>query len=322
VIQLRVAALLAVFAVAVASWVLTCAAWRADRVAEGVMPLDPRRFETFALVAVGTGGAHENPERLGPATAVARGERVALVDAGRGLAEALRGSRIPARQPDSVYLTSLLPENTAGLDDLLATGWLDGRSAPLRVVGPPGTLAFARALEAALAPGLDARAAALVLPREGARLEPLEVAPGFAEERAGLRVRAGELPGGPLPALGYRFEADGRTAVVAGPGWAPEALVELARGADVLVTEAVSLPSPEAAEQSGLGLAPDAIARLERLHTTIDQVGGLAARAGVRTLVLVRLRPPPVFAIQLTSLVDDHFPGRIVVPDDGDEIRP
>ena len=40
-------------------------------------------------------------------------------------------------------LSSLLPENTVGLDDLLLTGWLDGREAPLRVVGPAGTAEFA-----------------------------------------------------------------------------------------------------------------------------------------------------------------------------------
>jgi ribonuclease BN (tRNA processing enzyme) len=291
-------------------------------VVAGVVPLDPRRFDGFALVAVGTGGARENPRRLGPATAVARGEGVALVDAGRGLAEALRTARIPARQPDTVYLTSLLPENTAGLDDLLATGWLDGREKPLRVVGPPGTRAFAQGLESALAPGLEARARALGLPREGARLAALEARAGFAEERAGVQVRAGELPGGPLPALAWRFEADGRSAVVAGTGWAPEALVELARGADVLVHEAIHLPSPAEAEAAGLDLAPDAIAREAGLHTRVEEVGGLAARAGVGTLVLVRLRPPPVFAFQLSSRVDDLFPGRIVVPDDGEEIRP
>lgn len=320
--QFRVALLLAVFAVVLASWALTCAAWRADRVTAGVVPLDPRRFDALTLVTVGTGGDRENPRRLGPATAVARGEGLLLVDAGRGLAEALRAARIPARQPDTVYLTSLLPENTAGLDDLLATGWLDGRRAPLRIVGPPGTRALAEGLETALAPGREARATALALPPDGARFAPLEVAGGFAEEREGVRVRAGELPGGPLPAFGWRFEADGRSVVIAGTGWAPEALIELARGADVLVHEAVYLPTPEVAEQAGLDLAPDAIAREARLHTQIDAVGGLAARAGVRTLVLVRLRPPPVFAIQLSSRVDDHFAGRIVVPDDGDEIRP
>lgn len=320
--QLRVAALILVVAVAVASWVLTCAAWRADRVMAGVVPLDPRHFASLTLVTLGTGGAVENPDRLGPATAVARGERVALVDAGRGVAESLRRARIPTRQPDVLYLTSLLPENTDGLDDLLATGWLDGRSAPLRVVGPPGTRALATGLESAHAEGLAARAEALGLPPPGARLEAVEIGEGFAEERDGLSVRAGAMPGGPLPAFAWRFEADGRSAVVAAMGWAPEALVAFARGADLLVHEAAYVPTPELAAQAKLDVDPDRLAREARLTTSIDAVGGIAQRAGVRTLVLVRLRPPPVYALQLTSRIDDTFAGRIVVADDGDELSP
>jgi ribonuclease Z len=288
----------------------------------GVVPLDPRRFDAFTLVLLGTGGAHEDPRRRGPAVAVARGERVLLVDAGRGVAEALRAAQIPTRQPDGVFLSSLLPENSAGLDDLLAAGWLDGRRTPLRVVGPPGTRALAAGLEAAHAAGLDAQATALALPREGARLDALEVEAGFAEERDGLALRAGALPGGPLPALAWRFEADGRSAVVASTGFAPEALLELAQGADLLVTEAVEVPSPEAAAQAGLDVPREQLERLAALHATPADAGRLAQRARVGALALVRLRPPPVFAVQLTSRVDDHFAGRILVPEDGDEISP
>jgi len=320
--QLRVALLLVVLAVVAGSWALTCAAWRADRVAAGVVPLDPRRFDAFTLVLLGTGGAWENPGRRGPSVAVARGGRVALVDAGRGVAEALRAARIPTRQPDSLYLSSLLPENTAGLDDLLAAGWLDGRSAPLRVVGPPGTRALAAGLEAAHAAGLEAEGAALALPRDGARLDALEVGSGFGEERDGLLVRAAELPGGPLPALAWRFDADGRSAVVAGAGFAPDALLELARGADLLVHEAVDVPTPELAAQAGLDVTPEALEGLGRLHASPTAAARLAERAGVAALALVRLRPPPVFALQVTSRVDDHYAGRILVPDDGDELRP
>ena len=54
----------------------------------------------------------------------------------------LRAAEIPLAQPSAVCLTSLTPENTVGLDDRLLTGWLAGRSQPLRVGGPPGTAAL------------------------------------------------------------------------------------------------------------------------------------------------------------------------------------
>ncbi|NIY12011.1 MAG: hypothetical protein GWN02_28750, partial [Gemmatimonadetes bacterium] len=119
--NLRLVAFFVVLAVVIASWALTCAARRADRVIAGVAPLDPRAFARLTLVTLGTGGAYENPNRAGPCIALALGDEIALVDAGRAVAEALRGAKIPVAQPRSVYLTSLLPENTVGLDDLLLT---------------------------------------------------------------------------------------------------------------------------------------------------------------------------------------------------------
>jgi hypothetical protein len=132
----RVIGLLAALAVGIVSWALTCAAWRFDEVAAGVRPLEPRRFEHLTLITLGTGGAHEDHNRRGPATAVAVGERVLLVDAGRCVAESLRVAQIPVSQPDTVLLTNLLPENTLGLDDLLAMAWIDGRREPLELRGP------------------------------------------------------------------------------------------------------------------------------------------------------------------------------------------
>jgi ribonuclease Z len=322
-------------AVAAASWVLTCGAWRHDRVLAGFAPLEPRRFERLTLITVGTGGARANPQRLGPCTAIGWSSRVVLVDAGRAIAEGLRKAGIPASQPDTVFLTSLLPENTVGLDDLLVAGWLDARAEPLRLVGPPGTRELADDLVASHARGIAAAAQAHGLPPEAARFEAVEIGGGWSASLGGepggdrappggdeSTVRAGALPDGPLDALAYRFAWRGRSAVVGGTGWGGEALAEFARGANLLLHEAVAVPTAEEAAALKLTVEPERLRREAALHTTIHQVGVLAQRAGVETLVLVRLRPPPVYAIQLTSRVDDDFAGKIVVAADGDEITP
>jgi ribonuclease Z len=318
----RLVAFFVVLAVMIASWALTCAAWRADRVIAGVAPLDPRAFAQLTLVTLGTGGAYENPNRAGPCIALALGDEIALVDAGRAVAEALRRAKIPVAQPHSVYLTSLLPENTVGLDDLLLTGWLAGREAPVRLVGPPGTRALAERLSTAHQLAIRAQADALGLPEAGAGFEVLEIEDGWSEARGPLALRAGALPGGPLPALAYRFEAGGRSVVVAPTGWAHDALVGFARGAKILVHEAAFVPTPDLAQEIGLDLDTERLSREVALHTSIEAVGDLARRAGVETLVLVRLRPPPVYDLQITGLVEDRFDGRIVIADDGDEITP
>jgi len=318
----RIIGFFIVLGVVTFSWLMTYGAWQYQQVAAGVVPIETRTYPRLTLIAVGTGGAYENPARRGPATAVAVGSRILLVDTGRSVAEGLRNATISVAQPDTVLLTNLLPENTEGLNDLLLTGWLEGRETPLRVVGPPGTRELTDGILASHESGISARATALGLPPEGARFDVREIGDGWTAEADRLRVRAGALPGGPLEAFAYRFESDGRSAVVAGTGWAREALIAFAQGANVLVHEAAFIPDPETAAKIGVEEDPDRLRREIALHTRMEDVGGLAQRAGVGTLVLVRLRPPPVYDIQITSEVNDHFDGAIVIPDDGDEITP
>jgi ribonuclease BN (tRNA processing enzyme) len=310
------------FLVAVASWVLTCAAWRFDKVAAGVVPLDPRGFERMTLLTLGTAGAYEDPNRRGPVLALGLAEDVVLIDAGRGTAEALRAAKIPVSQPGVVLLTSLMPENAAGLDDLLAAAELAGRSEPLRVVGPPGTRALAESLNAAVEPGMRARRAALGVAGDPPRLAGEEVGAGFALERGAMKLTVGELPGGPLPALAWRAEWRGRVALVSSAGWDADALVAFGRGAHLLVHEAAMVPTPEQAAELGLDEDPDRLRREGALHASFASVGEIAQRVGAETLVLVRLRPPPVYHFQVTSAVDDTFAGRIAVAEDGDELTP
>jgi ribonuclease Z len=291
-----------------------------DQIA-AVAALDPRSFDALTLVVVGSGGAYENPQRHGPAVAVGLGPRIVLVDAGRGVAEGLRAVTIPVAQPDTVFLTSLLPENVVGLDDLLYTGWLAPRTAPVRLIGPPGTRALAEALMRAHAGGVAALTESLALPADGALLSALEVGDGWSEDRDGLAVRVAALPGGPLPALAFRFEAKGRSAVVSGVGWGGDALVPFASGAGALVLEALHRPSLDGAIEAG-GEDAERLRREGALHASLEDAASVASRAGVGTLVLVRLRPPPILAWQFERAAGAGFAGKVVVAADGEEIVP
>lgn len=317
--------LVVVFAVilAVGTWVAN----RMQEVAESVAALPPRAFETLTVVTVGTGGTYADPLRGGPCVAVGLGESVVLVDAGRGTAEGLRKAEIPVDQPLAVLLTSLLPENTQGLDDLLASGWLAPREAPLQLLGPPGTRALAEGLLAAHARGLAAQGQAYGLPAAGARFAVTELDPAAGERVLGtLRVRAAALPGGPLETLAYRFEpseplgADGASVVVGGAAWGAEALVALARDAWLLVHEAHFAESVELAIEAG-ALDPERMRREASFRTPLERAGETARQAGVKSLALVRLRPPPLFDFQAARVAGRRFAGEILVPEDGDALE-
>jgi len=312
------------FAVAVIGWIVTCANWQVEQVARGVRSFDAKQFERLTVVAVGTGGPYENQDRLGPAIGVGLGTDLVLVDCGRAIAEALRKAEIPPAQPALVVLSSLAPESTAGLDDLLLAGWINGpRTQPLRLVGPPGTIALARGLEAAHAAGIAAQASALGLAPDGARFDAAEVSGPYAEQRGALALSA--VPLGDGSALAWRFEGKGRSVVVSGTSTDPEAQIAFATGADVWVHEAIHGESVRAGIAAMREGDADAATRLEReaaLHTDLEQIGTAATRAGVRSLVLVRLRPPPVVAWQYERQVGERYRGNVVIPEDGDEIAP
>jgi ribonuclease Z len=291
---------------------------RYRELAGNVAWLEDRHFDALALITVGTGSAYENPRRLGPVSAVGFGSRIALVDAGRAVSEALRACSIRPSQPDTVLLTSLLPENSVGLDDLLYTGWLSERRLPLRLLGPPGTRALADALASAHAAGAAALVGALGLAPEGARFEVLEVGDGFREERYGLAIAAAAVGATPLPSLAWRFEAGQRVLVVAGSGADPDALARFAAGSGLLAVEGFFRESAEAAIAAG-GSDAERLRREADLHLATRRTGELAERAGVPLLVLTRLRPPPLFDQQFRTSAGAGYRGRVEVAHDCSE---
>ena len=303
-------------------WIGACVMWRAAEVGELVQTLEPKTFAALRVIAIGTGGPYENPERLGPSTAVGWGKHILLVDAGRGTALALRKAQIPVSQPELVLLTNLLPHNTLGLDDLHFTGWLEGRQTPLRVIGPAGTAEFVAGIQAAYRAGRAAQEQALALPVEGGEFEVEEVGGGWSQEIDGLRLSAADLPGGPTPAIAWKLEHGGRSVVVSGTGWGDDALVSFASGANMLIHEAVYIPPPEDMEDAGVIADPERLRMEAALHTSILDVGKLATRAGVDALMLVRMRPPPFFDLQVTGIVGRDYDGEILIPADGDEFSP
>ncbi|MFT5694428.1 MAG: ribonuclease Z [Myxococcota bacterium] len=304
------------------SWASSCVIYRAAEIGELVGPMDDQYFGNLKAVVVGSGNGFENPERMGPSIAIGWDERLVLVDAGRGIAESMRAARLPLAQAEAVLLTSLLPENTVGLDDLFLTGWRQPRTKPLRVYGPPGTEAFCEALVAAHAIGIAAEGAGRGLPPEGGVLIGHDINPGWTADLDGLEITTADLPGGPTPALAWRFDRDGRSLVVVGAGWAPEAVVEFAADANFLFHEGVIIPPAEDAEEAGIMIDPELLRLEAKLHTPLIDVGSIASRANVDNVVLVRLRPPPFYNFQVTGSVQQSYDGGIHIASDGDEIEP
>ena len=320
--NLRVVVLLGMIALVGVMWVMAFASKQQEKVASGVAALDPREFESLTLVTAGTGGTFENHWRRGPALVVGTGDDLVLVDSGRSVTEALRAANIPAHQPRTLLLSSLAPENLLGLDDLWLDGWIHRAETPLEIYGPAGTQAVVDGLVAALAPATGILVDAWQPDAVGGEIRVTELAGGERFQVGALEIASAPLPGGAGPSLGWRIAAGDRVIAIAVAGSDKDAIASLGSGAHVLVLEGVYGASLELAAEAGFeGI--EGLRREAAQHLRLEDVGAVATAAEAHSVVVTRLRPPPVFEFQYENLIGETFRrGPVFVAEDGEAITP
>lgn len=246
--------------------------------------------DTTTVILLGTGMPVPNPKAQGPATAVTVGARIFLFDAGPGVVRQMAAAGLPYRggPVTAAFLTHLHSDHTLGLPDLILTSWVMGRAAPLRLIGPPGTRAMVRHILAAWSEDIRVRTEGLERgTRGGQSVDVRETTGGVVYDSAGVRITAIRVPHGNWKyAFGYRIDAPGRSIVISGDTAPSEALERAARGVDLLIHEVY--PEVRLAPEPRPG--GDAWPRYMRaFHTSDHELGALAARAGVRHLVLYHI---------------------------------
>src|SRR5262249_18601853 len=208
------------------------------------------------------------------------------------------------------------------LADFMISSWLDGRRGYLPVFGPPGTARiYSLLLEQVYDRDLEFRTGEHAA--EGfAHGEVAEVRVGPVHETAAWRVSCEEMVHGHAlfgPSfrarwicLGHRIEAEGRTVSISGDGVRSEALVRLARDADLHV-QCCYLPAWALT-------TPQLTALAEHTITCSDTAGRIAAEAGVKRLVLTHFRSmTPAMLAEIERDVRRDFDGPVALARDLDE---
>lgn len=263
----------------------------------------------FEVILLGTGYPRPDPERAGPSAAIVVGGKWFVVDAGRGTTMRVAGTDLKYANLRGVFLTHLHSDHTAGLPDLFNTSWQFGRkSVPLELYGPPGTKKLANAMLAFFAEDIHLRRDLLEKhPAAGATIRTHIVREGVVYDDGEVKVTAFEVDHKPVAhTFGYRFDAGGKSIVISGDMRPNDNLLKYAKGADVLVLEAYL---PEHFDKVD---TPEVAARLKSYHTSAEEAGQLAARAGVKTLVLTHLIPANADE-RFRERAAKHFKGEIVV---------
>ena len=268
------------------------------------------------VVLLGTGFPRPSNERAGPSTAVLVGTRAFVVDAGRGVTMRLAGAKIQLSQIQAVFLTHLHSDHTDGLPDLYHSPWVLGRETAFQLYGPDGTREIADAIKKFYSEDIRIRATLTEMhPLAGAGIEVHIVREGVVYQDSDVKITAFAVDHRPVePAFGYKFESGGRSIVISGDTRPSDNLIRYAKGADVLVHEAYlteyfsGVDSPAVAE------------RLRSYHTTAEQAGDVATKAGVKLLVLTHLIPGDNDG-EFLKRASAHFKGKIAIGHDLDRFE-
>ena len=284
-------------------------------------PRRPAPRSGTRLILLGTaGGPRPHATRAAPAQVIIANDSAYVIDCGNGVARQLAAAGVPLRSIRSVLVTHHHSDHNADYGTLLLLAWAAGLSTPVDTWGPPPLARITDLFFEMSATDIDARMRDERRPNPRPLVRAHEVrAGGRVFEDANLKVTAAVVDHPPLtPAFAYRFDAPDRSIVVSGDTRPSEALVALARGADVLVHEAL-MPSAVDRLVANVPNASDLKRSILSHHTTAEDAGQVAQAAGVGTLVLSHLVPaddPGVSDEAWVQAARRHFRGRIVLGHD------
>jgi ribonuclease BN (tRNA processing enzyme) len=279
---------------------------------------------TRVIVLASGGGPRPRKDRGATAHAVVVDGVLYVVDCGNGVARQLAQAGVPLPSLRPVFVTHHHSDHNADYGNLVWLAWASGLATRVDTWGPPPLEKMTRLFFEMNAYDIDTR----IVDEGRPELVPLvhvheltQAGPVMQDERVTVTAAVVDHPP-VVPAFAFRFDGPERSVVFSGDTTRSEQLIALAAGADVLVHETLWVPAVDRL----VARNPHAATLKKHIldsHTAVEDVGRVAAAAGVKTLVLSHLVPaddPTLTDDMWIGAARPHFKGDIVVARDGMEI--
>ena len=289
-----------------------------------------------SLITLGTAaGPSLRPDRVQSCNLLTVNGMHYVVDTGDGAARRIAQAGVEVREIGTIFITHHHDDHTAGLGTVMSLAWDRQRTKPIHVYGPLMTEELVKAAVQYFTISAEIRIA------DGGRTVPIaevffghNVGTGVVYQDANIKVTAVENShfafhkspaAGKHKSYSYRFETPDRVIVFTGDTGPSDAVTELAKGADLLVTETSSCEDRKQmmindgrwqamtpAEQDGI------MRQATQGHMSLDDIATLATRAKVKTVVLSHLTQR-VGTEDYTSWAEEvkkHFSGHVLIAKD------
>ena len=275
------------------------------------------------IILLGTGGPKPDPNRQGPCLAIQVSDQYILFDAGRGAGTQLAGAGIPVESVNPIFITHHHYDHIGNLGDIILSSWNQGRKARLSIFGPEGTSEIVDVLlNQVYKKDIDFRLTEASLSgviladiRETVNAE--DVKSGLVYENNILKIYSNYVKHGHglgishknWKCLGYRIEAEGKTATISGDTVDCQGLTSLAKDTDALVL-CCYLSTKELEDMEGSLIAKHILA-------CSPQVGEIAKKANAKKLILTHIREKSDALLEETVReIRTCFNGEVIVGHD------
>ena len=278
------------------------------------------------IVFLGTkGGPRVGIGAANPANLLVVNDTPFVIDCGMGVSRQLVTAGVPIPSVKYIFISHHHSDHNLEYGNLFYNAWAAGLSTPIHSFGPKGIEAMTREYWELNKFDVETRIADEGRPDPRKLLIAKDITDdGVVLKTSDVTVTAFRTPHPPITDnFAYKFETpDGVVVFSSDTAYNPK-LAEFAKGADVLVHECLYIPAVDrlvAKTKNGATLKK----HLLDSHTSTEDVGRIAAAAGVETLVLSHFVPgddPDVTDDDWTRDVKTNFKGRIVVAKDLMELK-